>query len=161
MTKMLIIAFAIIITLGLLGSAPVSPAVADNGTAGLRWQIMMMVQVERDAVGLPPLAASVQLQQVEQQRAEDLATRHDLSHTSPDGSNVITILRADGNVARTIGEVLGMTDASDATASRAVMDAWMTSAPHREAILNPVWTRLGVGFAQDGGTRYYAVVLTD
>jgi uncharacterized protein YkwD len=84
-----------------------------------------------------------------------------LSHTSPDGPDLVTLLEQAGVAFLRFGENIGRCDAPDTEVSASLHAAWIESAAHRANILDPGFGRVGVGFAEDGGVVYAAVIFLD
>lgn len=110
-----------------------------------------MVNEERSKAGLSPLILDKELSANAAVRAEEIV--HDFSHTRPNGSafsSAITISyrRAGENIA------YGYPTAE------AVMDGWMNSSGHRANILQPSFTKIGVGVVQRDNTLYWVQLFT-
>ena len=74
-------------------------------------------------------------------RAEEI-TRH-YSHTRPDGSDCFTAVK------EKYGH-LGENIAAGYKTPQEVVDGWMNSEGHRKNILNPAFTKIGVGYLYTG-----------
>jgi uncharacterized protein YkwD len=135
-----------------------------NRTAGLsalEAQILALINQQRQANGLAPLAAAGQLQFAAVQHSANMAAASAvvglgpaMSHTL-DGSPLPTVVsRADyaGYSYQALGENIayGFTGAAD------VVQAWMNSAGHRANILNPGFAQVGIGVrANPAGVLYF------
>ena len=75
------------------------------------------------------------------------------SHTRPNGSSFSTVLKEQGIRYSGAGENIAWGQISP----EAVMEAWMNSDGHRANILNPKFTKLGVGYDQSAKGRNYWV----
>lgn len=82
-------------------------------------------------------------------RAEEVGRR--FSHTRPDGSSWITVIREFGIPYRVCGEniALGYRDA------RTVVNGWLNSPSHRANIMSPNYTRMGVGRVGNGWAQLF------
>lgn len=114
----------------------------DSNEASLAQQVFALVNQERVAAGVPPLAYDAQAERAGIVHSEDMFGRNYFSHTSPEGwtpSNRLSMTGASGFSG--VGEniALGQTTAQD------VMNAWMSSSGHRANILSPNYTHIGVG----------------
>ena len=130
----------------LAAEAPVQPAhVAANR---VQVAIVRLLNRARGGSGLPGLRMTRRLNGVAIAHSRDLATHGMFSHSSSDGTSFADrIRRATG--ARFVGETL-IEMTGRATANR-VVQGWMNSAPHREAILTRGFRHVGVGTARQGG----------
>ena len=117
------------------------------------------LNAERAAAGLPALAADGSLVAIGRIRSSDMVARGYFSHTSPEGQSAFTLLDEWGVPYSWAGENLARNNYPlEETVAVAVRDL-MASPPHRANILNPNYTRVGVGYAEDGsGMRFYTVV---
>lgn len=79
-----------------------------------------------------------------------------MSHTGSDGSNAGTRIARAGFDASTWGENV----AAGYTSAGSVVNGWMGSTGHRDNILDPSFTHIGVARAQaSDGTVYWTMVL--
>jgi uncharacterized protein YkwD len=117
------------------------------------------LNAERAAAGLPALAVDADLVTIARIRSSDMAARGYFSHTSPEGQSAFTLLDQWGIAYSCAGENLARNNYPlEETVAVAVRDL-MASPPHRANILNPNYTLVGVGYAEDGnGIRYYTTV---
>jgi hypothetical protein len=105
---------------------------------------------------LPALVTSPLLTQAAQLKAEDMAANSYYAHVSPDGKTPLYWLGVVGYHYLNAGENLVI----DRTTSEQVVSAWMNSADHRENILRPQFTEIGVGVADgvyEGQATTYVV----
>ena len=113
--------------------------------------VLDAVNEEREKLGLDTLEFDETLLSAARLRASQLASMCSLSHMTPDGGDVFTILRRMNVRYRAAGENL----ARGFSCAHAMADAWMASPTHRANIVCPVYTRAGVGVV-DG---YCALIL--
>ena len=118
--------------------------------ARIRRAIRCMVNVERAARDLPPVALSRALERAAARHARDMVRRRYFAHESPGGSRVGQRARAAGYLegARfwSVGEVLAWLVRPRPTPA-AVVDAWMRSRPHRRVLLQASFRQIGAAFA--------------
>ena len=100
---------------------------------------------DRASFGRPALAMAGDLQSLAQRRAEEMAAARRLSHTQDLGSRVSNWRKLGENVGR--GKSL-----------TEIEHSYMASEPHRENILAPDFTEMGVGVAAGGDQIYTAVI---
>ena len=112
-------------------------------------EVIRLVNIERNNVGLPSLSKNPTLCQAAQTRANEIIKVFD--HTRPDGTSCFTITD-DYNIAWTaIGENIAM---GQRTPEEVVKD-WMNSPGHKANILNGNYNQIGVGVVQSGGYYYW------
>ncbi|MGH9002412.1 MAG: CAP domain-containing protein, partial [Acidimicrobiia bacterium] len=120
------------------------PALTSPAWAGE--DLTSLTNADRTSGGLPALVTASDLQSFAQRRAEEMARANKLWHTSNLGTQVANWQRVGENVGR--GPSL-----------RDIQSAFMQSASHRENIMHPAYTQLGVGVASDGGQLLYVAVI--
>jgi uncharacterized protein YkwD len=119
------------------------------------------INVERGVVDVPPLILAAELQDVADARAVAMSANGRLSHTDPAGQDAASLLDRAGIAYDRFGENLGECEASVADIVATLHAAWLESPAHRANILDPGFGRVGVGFAEDGGVVYAAVIFLD
>lgn len=105
-----------------------------------------MTNSDRVSRGLRALVTANDLQALAQQRANEMARSGALAHTTNLGSKVSGWQRLGENV----GRGPNLTD---------IETAFMNSPSHRENILDPDFTQLGVGVTFDGKDYFYVAVI--
>jgi hypothetical protein len=120
--------------------------VALGGVASAGEDLTSLTNADRTGRGLRPLASVAELQSFAQRRAVEMAKAGRLWHTPNLGSQISNWNRLGENVGR--GPKL--TD---------IEQAFMASASHRENILYPTFTEVGVGVISDGGPYLYVAVI--
>lgn len=116
----------------------------------LAHQVVRLVNEERAKAGLPALTIDVNTEAAALVRAKEI--KQSFSHTRPNGTQFATALKEQGVSYRGAGENIAWGQKSP----EAVMQAWMNSDGHRANILNPKFTKIGVGHYQDAnGTNYW------
>ena len=116
------------------------------------WEILNAVNSERRKVGLNPLAVCPELQKTAAIRAQEITTF--FSHTRPNGKSFSTAYTIKHNGA---GENI-VTRASSASIA---MNCWMNSKGHRQNILYPSYTHIGVGNVDREWTQDFAIINDD
>lgn len=111
---------------------------------------LCLLNEERSAQGLPPLAASNPLAGSASGYADRMVRQRFFDHVAPDGSEVIDRVAAAGYVTQgdswLVGENIGW--AVGAMASpRSMVAAWMGSPGHRANVLDRRYVDAGVGLA--------------
>ncbi|MFZ2555845.1 MAG: CAP domain-containing protein [Minisyncoccia bacterium] len=98
---------------------------------------------DRAELALPTLTVNPALVAAAQAKADDMATKSYFSHTSPEGYDSWHWFKEAGYEYRFAGENLAV-DFSD---SGDVEDAWMRSPTHRDNIVSPKYTEIGIAVA--------------
>lgn len=133
---------------------PSSPAACTGADAAptaanlnlVRAATLCLVNAERSARGLAPLADNAQLAAAAQRHADDMVARRYFSHTSADGRTFDQRIRTAGYGGGTLAENIAWGGGSLGTPRR-IVTGWMNSAGHRANILNAAFRDSGVGVA--------------
>ncbi len=113
-------------------------------------QVLSLVNKERAKEGLAPLTAHASMGNAAMVRAREIQTS--FSHTRPNGSGFSTALKEAGVTYNRAGENIAWGQKTPAQ----VVNAWMNSSGHRANIMNPNFTRIGIGYLQNSaGTPYW------
>jgi uncharacterized YkwD family protein len=134
------------------GDSPSVPAPGDSGNPYREYQlrVIALVNQERAAAGLSPLAESSALNKVATAKSQDMADHNYFSHTSPTYGSPFEMLGQFGISYRSAGENIAMGQSTP----EQVMDDWMNSSGHRANILNSSYTQIGVGIVRNAAGRY-------
>ena len=108
-------------------------------------EVLRLVNKERAKVGASPLTFARDLEASAYVRAVELPKK--FSHTRPNGTRCFTAMPQRGHI---LGENL----AGGQTSPKQVVQAWMDSKTHRENILNPKFTELGVVYYYQANSKY-------
>ncbi|NLI58910.1 MAG: SafA/ExsA family spore coat assembly protein [Clostridium sp.] len=114
-------------------------------------EVIKLVNSERAKNGLPALKANWQVSRVARYKSQDMIDKNYFSHTSPTYGSPFRMLETFGVSFSAAGENIAM---GQRTPSE-VMNAWMGSPGHRNNILSPSFTEIGVGLAKSANGRYY------
>lgn len=110
-------------------------------------RMLELVNRERRAAGLKPLAPDPELTEVARRHSADMFARGYFAHNTPEGRSPFDRIRAAGVSFRTAGENLAL-----APTLPVAHNGLMNSPGHRENILRPEFGRVGIGI-MDGGYR--------
>ena len=113
----------------------------------LEAQMLELVNQERAAAGLTPLAPDPELVPTARRHSTDMFARGYFSHISPEGRSPFDRIRADNISFLTAGENLAL-----ARSVQVAHAGLMNSPGHRANILRPQFGRVGIGI-MDGGLR--------
>lgn len=116
--------------------------------------VIDLVNAERKKVGLGPLKANARLTEAARNHAANMAKQDKLEHEL-DGKTPSDRVSAAGYKYAATGENIGW---NYPTPKDAVV-GWMNSPPHKENILNPDYTEIGVGVRKNAkGEPYWTQV---
>lgn len=114
----------------------------------------------RISSGLRPLAVNSSLVGIARIRSQDMSANHYFAHTSPTtGDTAFTLMDKYGVGYSYAGENLAENNYPGDQCAGAADTALWNSAPHRENILNPNFTQMGVALATDGAGMHYFTIL--
>jgi uncharacterized protein YkwD len=143
-------AYGAVAALGLMGGtgllqrcgdpAPAAPVAAEAPAPD---DCVALTNNERANAGLAPVSANAALDYAARFHAQFQARRNTMTHTGSGGSDPGRRIANEGYSASTWGEnvAYGYNSCSE------VMVGWMNSPGHRENILNPAFTEIGMGSA--------------
>ena len=115
-------------------------------------EVTRLVNVERSKRGLSELSFNSELSNVATLKSQDMINKNYFSHTSPTYGSPFDMMKQFNISYRAAGENIAMGQKNPAE----VVNAWMNSQGHRENILNPNFTDIGVGVAKSSnGTLYW------
>jgi uncharacterized protein YkwD len=111
---------------------------------------LCLLNQQRVAQGLAPLAESSPLSRASADYSQLMVSESFFDHLSPQGSMLVDRVRAVGYLSNAgdwaLGENIGWGQAELSTA-RSLVNAWMNSPGHRENILTAQYTDVGLGLA--------------
>lgn len=135
-------------------------AAGDKGPGGFNRgyeeKVVAIVNQERAKVGLGPVALDETMMAGAEIRAQE--QQASFSHTRPDGRDCFTIFADLGIATGYRGENVAY--ASPCT-PEFIMGGWMGSDGHRKNILDPRFTRIGVGYFESAGLGYWAQIFAE
>ncbi|RNB88817.1 hypothetical protein EDM59_06850 [Brevibacillus nitrificans] len=121
---------------------PAKPAKKQVDASAVMKQVADLVNQERAKAGLKPVELDASLNKVAQAKAADMSSNNYFDHTSPTYGSPFDMMKQFGVSYMTAGENIAM---GQQTADE-VMNQWMNSEGHRQNIMNPAFTKIGVGF---------------
>jgi hypothetical protein len=114
-----------------------------GGPGEFEIEVIRLINIERAAAGLNPLELYEPLMMAARFKAQSMSDLDYFSHESP-------VYGAFQNISREIFGIpprsMGENLASGHRTPEAVVQGWMNSEAHRNNIMNPDYTRIGVGF---------------
>jgi uncharacterized YkwD family protein len=126
-------------------------AANDTTISSVEREVVRLVNIERSKQGLPSLTLDNKLSEVAEKKSWDMKAHNYFSHQSPTYGSPFDMLKQAGISYRTAGENI----AAGYPTAKAVVDGWMNSEGHRENILNPAFTKIGVGYVTGGSQNGY------
>jgi uncharacterized protein YkwD len=148
--------------LGLIGSACLAaPAGGDEPADKTKLspadkQILDLTNQARKKEGLAPLRPNATLMKVARDHSANMAKQQKLDHVL-DGMNPFQRIKAAGYRYARAGENIAFGTVQFGPAK--IFGGWMKSKHHRENILNPLYTEVGIGRAANArGEVYYTQV---
>jgi uncharacterized YkwD family protein len=111
-------------------------------TSSFASQVVTLVNQERTKAGLTPLAGDSPLSAMALDKAKDMYDNHYFDHTSPTYGSPFDMMNTYGIRYTYAGENIAMGQQTP----QEVMTAWMNSPGHRQNILNPNYTKIGVSY---------------
>lgn len=109
-------------------------------------EIIRLVNEIRKENGLKTLTADWELSRVARYKSQDMKDKKYFAHNSPTYGTPYQMMTNFGITYRSAGENLSQGYSSP----KVVVNAWMNSSGHRKNILNPTYTRIGVGYVKSG-----------
>ncbi|WP_010097239.1 CAP domain-containing protein [Ornithinibacillus scapharcae] len=111
-------------------------------------EVIRLTNIERKKHGLQSLKLDEKVAKVARAKSKDMASNNYFDHVSPTYGSPFDMLKEFGVIYYSAGENI----ARGQTTPEEVVKAWMDSKGHRENILHPDFTHIGVGFI---GKGYY------
>jgi uncharacterized protein YkwD len=134
---------------------PPAPAVQPVTLTSFENDIAVGINNERAAAGLAPLQVDASLVEVGRERSNDMIKQGYFGHVSPTGETAFSLLDKYGIPYSWAGENLARNNYPADQCVAIAMHDWMASEGHRENILNPHYTAMGIGGAVDASGMYY------
>ena len=128
--------------------------------SGMESYLLDKINEQRAAAGLGQVQLYGPATDLARARSGDMAERNYFSHTTPEGTNFLSMLSGRGVPYKYAGEILARNNYSDDQAAQVAMDSYLNSAPHKAIIMDGRYNMVGVGYAKSGedGMHYFAVI---
>jgi uncharacterized protein YkwD len=128
---------------------------ADLGLERTRSLTLCLLNEQRARHAVSPLRYDVRLELASQRHSDDMVRRRFFEHDTPEGVTPQSRMLVTGYPAHNAFTAENIAWGAGAESSPVeIMDSWMRSPPHREGILQPGFTEVGVGVemgAPEGG----------
>jgi hypothetical protein len=147
----LVLAISLLLSLGSSGGALTAAMhhplgrVLSYSTSMSIGGLLSDTNVQRSANGVGSLSLNDRLDAAAQAKADDMAARNYWSHYTPEGNPPWIFVNAQGYSYQKLGENLATGFADE----QSTINGWMASPPHRENLLDPAFSDVGFGFANN------------
>lgn len=111
-------------------------------------EVVRLVNIERAKNGIAPLTLDMNATDAALIRAKEASNM--FSHTRPDGRDCFSLLDELGIGYKAAGENI----AAGYITPESVVEGWMNSEGHRDNIMNPEFTKIGVGYYYNSECMY-------
>jgi uncharacterized protein YkwD len=118
--------------------------------SGFESQVIALINNERANVGVGSLSGQGQLGSAARSRSKDMACNGFFSHTGSDGSSPSARISREGYGWSAVAENIAAGYGDPAS----VVAGWMGSQGHKDNILNPNYTEIGIGYVYVSGSPY-------
>lgn len=120
--------------------------VMDTSVTTYEQEVIRLVNEIRVKNGLNELSYDWELGRVARYKSQDMMENRYFSHTSPVYGTPYQMIKSFGISYRSAGENI----AKGYATPQSVVNGWMNSSGHRANILNANYTRIGVGYVENG-----------
>lgn len=117
----------------------------NSSEIAFRKAVVTLVNEIRNDNGLNQLSENPDLAQVAQMKAEDMQNNDYFDHQSPTYGSPFDMMKKFGISYMSAGENI----AKGQSTPEEVVNSWMNSEGHKENILNPSYTQIGIGYSAD------------
>lgn len=141
MSLLLYVLFIVILAFLFNFISAVKPGILGFASNITKEDIVSLTNQHRNRVGSKPLVENPLLTQAAIAKANDMFSKNYWAHYSPSGESPWDFIRTVGYQYTAAGENL----ARDFDRSESVVNAWLASPSHRDNLLNPLYSEIGVG----------------
>jgi uncharacterized protein YkwD len=134
------------------GWQPASCAWQQNGS--FETEVLAQLNAARSERGQAPLQLNAQLSQAAREHSQDMACNNFVEHYGSSGSNPLSRIQALGIRYRSAAENIYAGNPNYGGNPQGAVSWWMNSRIHRDAILNPRFSWVGIGYAYYDGSTY-------
>ncbi len=124
-----------------------------SGNYGFESTLIELINQERINQGLTPLIAQSQLTNAARSHSQDMGCNNIFSHTGSDGSSPFDRIAWQGYSFTTAAENI-YAGSGPYDSPQEAFNAWMNSPGHRDNMLNPVYTDIGIGYSYNPASTY-------
>jgi uncharacterized protein YkwD len=116
--------------------------VAEAGTPSYHALLLQAINSARASHGQPPVHVDASLRRAARTQTVQLVRSQQLTHASPNGAGPVERVMRAGFHGRYVGENLAV-----GYGPRQCVEAWLGSAEHRDVLLSPRFTAIGIAVA--------------
>jgi uncharacterized protein YkwD len=134
----------------------VDATAADLGLESARRLTFCLLNEQRAKQGIAALRYDARLEAASQAHSDDMVRRDFFEHDTPEGVEPYERMLAAGYAATNAftGENIAWGEGGKSSPSE-IVKSWMRSPPHREALLHPQFSEVGVGVAYTAESATY------
>lgn len=125
---------------------PVEESAPKASVSAIEQEVLNLTNAERQKAGLAPLQFDEKLQESARAKSKDMSVNKYFSHTSPTYGSPFDQMKSFGVTYRSAAENI----ASGQRTAEEVVRGWMNSPGHRQNILTPNFTHIGIGYDANG-----------
>lgn len=139
---------------------PPAPKAPQVNLGEMESYLLNKVNEQRAAAGLGQVQLSSPATDLARSRSGDMAERNYFSHTTPEGTNFLSMLSGRGIAYKFAGEILARNNYPDDQATQVAMDSYLNSPAHKAIIMDGRYNTVGVGYAKSGedAMHYFTVI---
>ena len=144
------------------GGPATAVAIVTATPAAMSRSVLVLINRDRTARGIPPLRADAGLSALASDRADWMARNGRMTHYSA-GGDILRAVVARGLKPSMVGECVGWTNATPGrVAARWLFVNWKRSPSHWDLMMSPQFTLIGVGFGYRAATQetYASLILS-
>jgi uncharacterized protein YkwD len=143
------------------GSQPPSQPRMDSALAlsGQESELLGRINDARKGVGAGLVSLDRTLKRIALSRSQDMVARNYFSHTTPDGSDFLAMLRAAGVQFKFAGEIIANNNYEEQATAYVAYNSFMDSPRHREIMLDRRYSLAGVGEATNSAGYHFFTVI--
>jgi uncharacterized protein YkwD len=135
-----------------------APPPAPSLSAGEN-ELIARINEARKAAGAAPVSVENALRGISLSRSRDMVERAYFSHTTPDGTDFLAMIKAAGISFKFAGEILANNNYGDGETALQAYNGFLNSPQHKTIMLDPRYNLAGVGQATDSrGFHYFTVI---
>jgi len=143
------------------GSAaqPAAQTGAALALSGKESILLQRINDARRATGVGPVSIDGTLKSIALSRSRDMVARNYFSHTTPDGQDFLSMLKAAGVGFKYAGEIITNNNYGEADTAQQAFSSFMASPHHHDILLDGRYSLAGVGEATNGsGFHFFTVI---
>ncbi len=125
---------------------PVEESAPNASVSAIEQEVLNLTNAERQKAGLAPLQFDQKLMESARAKSKDMSVNNYFAHTSPTYGSPFDQMKSFGVTYRAAAENI----ANGQRSAQDVVREWMDSPGHRQNILTPNFTHIGIGYDENG-----------